>query len=63
MLHNLHLKFQIGEVVRLISGGPTMTVKIQPEPTDEYIDTVWFDDAKNLHRDSFSPKTLEKVGV
>jgi uncharacterized protein YodC (DUF2158 family) len=63
MLHNLQFKFQIGEVVRLNSGGPTMTVQIQPEPTDEYISTAWFDTAQNLHRGSFSPETLEKVGV
>jgi uncharacterized protein YodC (DUF2158 family) len=48
--------FKVGDLVRLKSGGPTMTV----DDTDKFgdIECVWFA-GKKLERDRFAPGTLE----
>jgi uncharacterized protein YodC (DUF2158 family) len=51
----------IGDVVRLYSGGPKMTVFLNPSPqsTGEIlVNAMWMDDRGNLHRDCFNSKVL-----
>ncbi len=48
----------VGEVVRLKSGGPSMTVEALREVQ---VRCGWFDKAGNLHRDLFDPATIEKT--
>lgn len=49
------MKFFIGEIVVLRSGGPAMTVEeVRP---DGVIDVVWFED-RTLRRDAFLPFEL-----
>lgn len=53
-------KLEIGNVVRLKSGGPKMTVA---KPEDEYgqVHCVWFvGDYNKLYFDDFSPSVLKK---
>ena len=53
-------EFQIGETVKLISGGPTMTVK----EIDDYnrVECQWFA-GKKLESGEFSPDSLVRVNV
>ena len=44
-----------GDVVRLKSGGPSMTVSIA---TDDKIECSWFFDG-NIHHSTFTPDTLK----
>lgn len=50
--------FNIGDTVRLKSGGPVMTVKVIKD-TDAVI-TVWFPDEKQPVEHQFPPDVLEK---
>ncbi|WP_234267568.1 YodC family protein [Hydrogenophaga sp. NFH-34] len=60
------MKFQIGDVVRLNSGGPDMTVSGLHEkkfPHGGVVPVVactWFD-GKTLSKESFKPELLTKV--
>ncbi len=49
--------FKIGDIVRLKSGGPNMT--IEGEAHGEYV-CIWFDQ-RTRKTDVFSGATLEKV--
>ncbi|WP_087022182.1 YodC family protein [Thaumasiovibrio subtropicus] len=52
------MEFQEGDVVRLKSGGPDMTVI---EVDEEYgCSCQWFDTKGNLMNSNFNPKALEK---
>lgn len=51
--------FAIGDQVRLLSGGPDMTVS-SIFPMDNSISCQWFG-GKRLETGTFSPKTLEKI--
>lgn len=57
-------EFKQGDVVRLKSGGPQMTVSYIKEDKDtpEYSDVTccWFDDAKQVHAEIFDAITLTK---
>jgi uncharacterized protein YodC (DUF2158 family) len=50
---------KIGDVVRLKSDGPDMTVVDQDEMTGDFLCT-WFDGAKKQNS-AFAPQTLVKV--
>lgn len=51
--------FKEGDVVRLKSGGPSMTVELIDETTLQ-ISCVWIDKGKQ-QRGNFAPATLMKV--
>jgi len=53
----MHEEFQQGEIVRLKSGGPDMTV--QGRAGDDFV-CQWFA-GKKLERGFFAPETLERV--
>jgi uncharacterized protein YodC (DUF2158 family) len=56
-------KFAIGDIVRLKSGGPEMTVKSLPDPIDwpqNYYRCQWFA-GKKLESGTFPPDSLELV--
>ena len=50
--------FKIGDLVRLKSGGPVMSVKssIMPLLNEEGIYCQWFDDKKKLNQGHFKPE-------
>lgn len=52
-------EFKIGDVVRLKSGGPTMTVNKIWEDSEYRIGCVWFDDSNKQSVASFHPETLK----
>ena len=52
-------KFKVGDVVRLKSGGPNMTVLANEEDID-FIICQWFD-GEELKDGNFSPESLELV--
>lgn len=56
---NEYEDFNIGDVVRLKSGGPNMTVD---NAASSRIQCVWFIDATQ-YRDNFDQGALEKVAV
>jgi uncharacterized protein YodC (DUF2158 family) len=51
-------KFKVGDIVRLKSGGPAMTV--QGEATNGDVSCVWFAHAEALRSNTFPPLTLER---
>jgi uncharacterized protein YodC (DUF2158 family) len=51
-------KFSVGDRVRLISGGPVMTVF---STGDDIVLAMWMDEQQHLHRDSFNREVLNKV--
>jgi uncharacterized protein YodC (DUF2158 family) len=51
------VEFHRGDVVRLKSGGPQMTV----ESVVQFVACVWFDEKELKRRNDFLPETLEKV--
>jgi uncharacterized protein YodC (DUF2158 family) len=53
-------KFQIGELVKLKSGGPVMTVNDVDVVDISIVYCKWFSGSKNL-KDSFHVDSLEKV--
>jgi len=53
-------KFETGDVVRLKSGGPKMTVQEITQDEDEYIECIWFEEGNKM-MDTFHPDTLEKI--
>jgi uncharacterized protein YodC (DUF2158 family) len=59
--------FDKGDVVRLRSGGPPMTIESFQEEsisydTSNYFATcVWYDSSGNMRRETFDERILEKV--
>lgn len=51
------MEFNVGDVVKLRSGGPRMTVK---HPTNVSVKAQWFDESR-LQEGLFSPDSLELV--
>lgn len=51
-------KFQIGDVVRLKSGGPVMVVRKEGSKICFGVLCAWFDDQKHAQRDDFPEKCL-----
>jgi uncharacterized protein YodC (DUF2158 family) len=55
-------KFSVGDVVRLKSGGPKMTVIRVDDPCDGIqVDAVWFHENYELRRESIPANVLELV--
>ncbi len=54
--------FNIGDVVRLKSGGPDMTVQALPNTTRRAFRCQWFA-GKKLEGGFFATETLEAVGT
>ncbi|MEL6238688.1 MAG: DUF2158 domain-containing protein [Pseudomonadota bacterium] len=52
--------FQVGDVVRLKSGGPLMTVQ-QATYADNIVCT-WFGENNKRMTEGFHPRTLQNVG-
>lgn len=50
--------FNVGDLVRLKSGGPTMTVS-NPVAIRSECECQWFDDAGKLQKGRFVPLSLE----
>ena len=49
---------KIGEVVRVQSGGPAMTVEYIPDDGN-YVKCVWFDNNQKLKRNEFKVSILK----
>lgn len=59
------LKFKVGDVVQLKSGGSAMTIEAFADPkvyedADKCVSCVWFDSENRLQRDNFLTDTLKK---
>lgn len=60
------MKFQVGDVVQLNSGGPAMTVSFVDEKKFKHggavpvVSCTWFE-GKKLNKESFNPEILTKV--
>lgn len=57
--------FSVGDTVRLNSGGPLMTVKVEPHENVIYPVYVcqWFGDNDCLHEGSFPPASIHASRV
>lgn len=53
-------KFAVGDIVKLKSGGPEMTVQSQPDPPGKMYQCQWFA-GKKLESGRFPPDSLELV--
>jgi len=53
------MTIKIGDIVRLKSGGPDMTVEAQSELTGELV-CAWFEGARKV-RGAFPPQSLTKA--
>lgn len=53
-------KFAVGDIVKLKSGGPEMTVRTLPDPPRKYYDCQWFA-GKKLESGTFPEDSLEAV--
>jgi uncharacterized protein YodC (DUF2158 family) len=51
----------IGNVVRLRSGGPNMTVECEPAKAEDIIPCVWMDHTGQARHDEFPRRTLDKI--
>lgn len=56
----LKAKFSVGEIVKLKSGGPEMTVQIIPSSTNDQYYCQWFA-GKKLEQGRFPADSLELV--
>ncbi len=54
------VKFAVGNIVRLKSGGPDMTVRTLPDPPATHYDCQWFA-GKKLEAGRFPADSLELV--
>ena len=61
------MEFKIGDVVRLKSGGPDMTVEKYPHETIDgvqcfdKVDCRWFNEETHLKHATFNVEILEKL--
>jgi uncharacterized protein YodC (DUF2158 family) len=53
-------QWKAGDKVRLVSGGPEMTVhsQVTTEFEGESVHCQWFDKEGKIHRDNFAPESL-----
>lgn len=56
------MTFTVGEIVKLKSGGPEMTVQTVPNAADKYYNCQWFA-GKKLEHGRFPADSLECVKV
>ncbi len=54
--------FAVGEIVKLKSGRPDMTIQTTPKATDSYYYCQWFA-GKKLEQGRFPEDSLERVKV
>jgi uncharacterized protein YodC (DUF2158 family) len=54
-------EYEVGDVVRLRSGGPEMTVKKVQD--SGWIECMWFTKERSLGQASFPKKTVVRVNV
>ena len=56
-------QFKLGDVVKLKSGGPQMTIEALPGSNDQTIDCKWFSlsDDRTCYSDCFEASSLELV--
>lgn len=57
-------ELRIGETVRLLSGGPLMTVEssaYSPYDAEHMANVAWFDAGQQLQRAKFTSAILERV--
>lgn len=54
------VKFSVGDIVKLKSGGPEMTVQTLPDPPGKYYRCQWFA-GKKLEAGNFPADSLEMV--
>ena len=53
--------FEIGDIVRLKSGGPSMTVKSTGAGSGSLVDCEWFSVSdQKIHQHNFRPEALEQ---
>ncbi|TAA09770.1 DUF2158 domain-containing protein [Pseudoxanthomonas winnipegensis] len=52
--------FAVGDIVKLKSGGPDMTVKVTPELHSQHYTCQWFA-GKKLEQGNFPGHSLEQV--
>ena len=52
-------EFSLGDIVRLKSGGPWLTIAKMELETDS-VEVVWFDNDESLHRGVVSLSSLKK---
>ena len=55
-------EFQVGDIVKLKSDGPPMTVNKLLEPSEggmKYLECYWFDDKKQLKKGEFASNAVE----
>ena len=55
------LQFQPGDIVRVKSGGPDMTVSSASRSQSDSSNCVWFDDKGEVKNQAFKDAVLEKV--
>ena len=64
------MPFKVGDVVQLISGGPSMTIIRTPpgrskgypqRDDDNYVRCAWFDSDDNSKIQGFPPAALKRV--
>jgi uncharacterized protein YodC (DUF2158 family) len=53
-------EFVIGDIVKLKSGGPDMTIRSVPDSMDSYYNCQWFA-GKKLEHGRFPADSIEKV--
>lgn len=53
--------FKIGDLVRLKSGGPIMTINYVKDYEENECICIWFNDKKEVLSRSFNPTTLVKI--
>lgn len=51
-------QFKLGDIARLKSGGPPMTVNYISDKR-ESVECVWFDDKEERQNSDFNPNTLQ----
>ena len=54
------VKFAIGTIVKLKSGGPEMTVQSVPDPKNDFVYCQWFA-GKKLEQGRFPADSIELV--
>jgi uncharacterized protein YodC (DUF2158 family) len=58
------MTLHVGEVVRLKSGGPAMTVvATSPRAEPSVVDCAWFDRNQGFATASFPSRAVERVGL
>jgi uncharacterized protein YodC (DUF2158 family) len=53
------MKFRVGDVVRLKSGGPAMTIQKLGEYPSDQVECRWFTDEQECKWGSFPPACLK----